>query len=128
MIYLDKFNETFKEFIDDLILEYPDDPDFGIYKLGTYTALMNDECFIINMFNYYVTSIYGDKILNKDEEFFLDHQMTNNCVDNNAMNIIHKIQIYWVEMPDDVKNTIWKYFRVLILLDRKYRASIENHN
>jgi hypothetical protein len=124
--YLEKFNDTFKEFIDDLILEYPDDPDFGLYKIGTYTALSNDEFFIVNMFNFYVTSIYGDQILNKDEEFFLNHEMSNNCIDNNAMNIIHKIQVYWVEMADSVKAVIWKYFRVLILLDRKYRTHIEN--
>ena len=124
--YLEKFNDTFKEFIDDLILEYPDDPDFGLYKIGTYTALSNDEFFIVNMFNFYVTSIYGDQILNKDEEFFLNHEMSNNCIDNNAMNIIHKIQVYWVEMVDSVKAVIWKYFRVLILLDRKYRTHIEN--
>jgi hypothetical protein len=126
MNYLEKFNDTFKEFIDDLIIQYPDDPDFGIYKIGMYTALSSDDYFIINMFNYYVTSIYGDRILQRNEDFFLNHEMTNNCIDNNAMNIIHKIQIYWIEMSDDIKNIIWKYFRVLVHLDKKYRENLNN--
>ena len=126
MIYLEKFNDTFKEFIDDLILQYPDDSDFGLYKIGMYSALSNDEEFLVNMFNFYVTSIYGDKILNKDEEFFMNNQMYEECVDNNALKIIQKIQNYWVSMSENTKSIIWKYFRVLIILDRKYRATIKD--
>ena len=123
MIYLEKFNDTFKEFVEDLIRIFPDDPDFRMYELAIITALNTDELLVINIFNEHVVQQYGDKLLNKDNDFFINHSY-DNILDSNmsSIDVIQKIKGYWCDITSDTKETIWKYFRVLILLDRKYRS------
>lgn len=122
MIYLDKFNDTFKEFLDDLIRIFPDDSDFRLYEIILNTALNNDKLLVINVFNKYVTEAYGEKILQKDDEFFMTHTYDHLLNKNNAEYMIEKIKSYWTQMDDETKDIVWKYFRVLILLDKKYRS------
>ena len=125
MIYLEKFNDTFKEFVEDLIRIFPDDPDFRMYELAIITALNTDELLVINIFNEHVVQQYGDKLLNKDNDFFINHSY-DNILDSNmsSIDVIQKIKGYWCDITNDTRETIWKYFRVLILLDRKYRSSL----
>lgn len=123
MIYLDKFNDTFKELIDDLIRIYPDDSDFRLYSMILNAALNNDKLLVINVFNKHVNQPYGDKILQKDDEFFMTHTYDNLLEKNNAQFMIEKVKSYWTQMDDETKEIIWKYFKVLILLDKKYRAT-----
>ena len=125
MIYLEKFNDTFKEFVEDLIRIFPDDPDFRMYELAIITALNTDELLVINIFNEHVVQQYGDKLLNKDNDFLINHSY-DNILDSNmsSIDVIQKIKGYWCDITNDTRETIWKYFRVLILLDRKYRSSL----
>mgnify|MGYP003340340298 CR=1 FL=1 len=123
MIYIEKFNETFKEFIEDLIRIFPDDPEFRLYEIAIMGALNTNELLVINIFNEHVVKPYGDKLLEKDNDFFVSHKYDHLLTMNeSAMDIIDKIKSYWCEMSDDVKETVWKYFKVLILLDKKYRT------
>lgn len=123
MIYLEKFNDTFKEFIEDLIRIFPEDPEFRVYEIAITTALNTDETLVINIFNQHVDIPYSEKLLKKDNEFFISHKYEHILnINSNAMDIIDKIKIYWCQMSEDVKETVWKYFKVLILLNRKYRS------
>jgi hypothetical protein len=120
MDYNEKFNETFKEFLQDLIRVFPDDADFRMYEVGVNTTMAYWPTYIAEMFHKKVTVLYGDKILAKDNSFFLTHnyeEVKNEHQD--ASQMIEKLKDYWANMTDSNKDIIWKYFRVLIHLTRK---------
>jgi hypothetical protein len=123
MDYLTKFNQTFNEFIDDIISLYPNDVDLRVYQKLLTAALSYNSQLIINTFKESVVTEFGDQLLNRDETFFLNKDYSDlinkneNNVEYNA--IIKKIKDYWSTMSDNNKDTIWKYFRVLILLSKK---------
>ena len=82
-----------------------------------------------SMFNENVVQLYGDKLLEKDEDFFLNHDYDAIVsVRSNAsktIEIINKIKRYWVQLNEENRNIIWKYFRILILLSRKITNNCE---
>jgi hypothetical protein len=119
MDYLEKFNSTFTEFIDDIIRIFPDDSELRMYKTAIRAAVCINDKLALNIFTESVVSTYGSKILARDESFFLEHDysdITEN-VEYNAL--INKIKRYWTTMNEDNRNAVWKYFKVLILLSNK---------
>jgi len=119
MDYITKFNATFNEFLDEMITVFPDDVDFRMYKLAMSAGVSMNNTLIINIFNQSIVTVYGDQILAKDEQFFLNNKYED-IVGNPEYNaLINKIKKYWTIINEDNKNAIWKYFRVLILLCKK---------
>ena len=58
--------------------------------------------------------LYKDKILNKDESFFLDQDYTQHGdVD---LNIVHKLKKYVKDMSPNSKDVVWKYIDLLMKL------------
>lgn len=120
MNYLEKFNNTFNEFMDDLINLFPNDSDLRMYKNMLSTALCVDDKVLNNIFKVSVVENYGQQLLAKDETFFLNHDYTELSSINVEYNaLLNKIRTYWSNMNENNKNTIWKYFKVLILLSNK---------
>jgi hypothetical protein len=63
--------------------------------------------------------VYGDQILSKDEQFFVNNEYSD-IVENPEYNaLIYKIKDYWTTMNEANKTAVWKYFRVFILLCKK---------
>ena len=119
MDYIDKFNATFIEFLDEMINIFPNDADFRMYKLAINAGISMNNKVIIKIFNDSVVTVYGDQILAKDEQFFLNNEYSD-IVENAEYNaLIHKIKGYWATMNEVNKNAVWKYFRVFILLCKK---------
>lgn len=121
MDHLKKFNKTFNEFIDDIILIFPNDSELRMYKKLISTALTFNSRLIINIFIDSVVLKYGTQLLEKDESFFLNNDYSD-LIDSSQTEynaLIQKIKEYWVIMNDENKDIIWKYFRVLILLSKK---------
>jgi hypothetical protein len=64
-----------------------------------------------------IVDSYKDKILNKDESFFLDQDYTKHGdVD---LNIIHKLKKYVKDMSSNSKDVVWKYIELLMKLTIK---------
>jgi hypothetical protein len=120
MIYINKFNDTFIEFIEDLVRIFPDDPEFFMYKIAIQNIINRDNTIIINLFDEHVVIPYGDRMLNKDNELFINNHYISN---DRAVEIIKKLQSCWIDISDDDKEIVWKYFKILILLNNKYRNS-----
>lgn len=117
MDYINKFNETFEDLIDDLIQVFPNDSEFRFYKVALKTGLMADKT-IVSKFFHEKAQHMSDKILNKDEQFFLDKDYEElNEKDGGA--IVNKLKRCWTSLSDDNKETVWKYLKVLVLLNKK---------
>ena len=121
MDYNERFNETFKEFMQDLIRVFPEDVEFRMYELAIQSTMTYYPTYIGEMFFEKVTLPFEDKIMQRDTTFFLTHDYTD-VLDNphkEANAIIEKIKDCWVNMVDDNKEIVWKYFRILVLLSKK---------
>lgn len=119
MDYLEKFNNTFNEFIDDIINLFPKDADLRMYKNMLLAALCVNDQVLITLFKESVVEKYGPQLLAKDESFFLNHDYSEYTMNEEYHAIINKIRSYWSSMNEENRNTIWKYFKVLILLSKK---------
>jgi len=119
MDYLQKFNTTFSEFIDDIIQLFPNDSELKMYKSAISAAIRFNDKLAIEVFNESIVKNYGEQLLAKDESFFLSHDYSDVVVNKDYNAIIDKIKNCWTSMSVENKNIVWKYFRVLILLSQK---------
>lgn len=120
---LQKFNTTFLEFADDIIKVVPHDGEFRMYSMAMRAAIMINERIIHDNFYAHVTVPYGDRILARDSSFFLTHDYQDVKGEHQeAEAIIDKVKTYWADLKEDDRDTIWKYFRVMVLLSRKIHA------
>lgn len=123
MDYLGKFNDTFKEFGNDIMNVFPDDDEFRMYNVAIQASVMIHGDAIIDVFYPMVVVPFGDKIIAKDESFFINHDYDDiQQAHEDAGSIIQKIKNYWSVMSDSDRETVWKYFKVLVLLARKIRT------
>ncbi len=120
MDYLAQFNDTLVELVDDLIRVFPNDSDFRMYKLAIQGAIIAGKNMVHDVFRDRICRIYGDKILARDEDFFM-----NNAYDDmkqefsQAEKLIQKLKGSWSDLNPQHRDVVWKYLRVLILIDRK---------
>lgn len=123
MDFNEKFNETFKEFMQDLIRVFPDDVEFRMYEMGIHTTMACYPTYVAQTFYEKVTVPYSERILQRDDSFFISHDF-NDVVENTksqatANELVKKLKMCWTNLTDADKDVIWKYFKVLILITRK---------
>lgn len=124
MDYLEKFNSTFHEFLADFSRTFPNDKQLTMYEIGLRGVLFADKTVVQNVFHDRVVVPYGDKILAKDEDFFLQNNYAEIQSDiTNAADVIGKVKSYWSQLDADNKEVVWKYLKVLVHLDRKICAA-----
>lgn len=120
MKYLEKFNETFKAFVDDLCVAYPNDGEFRMCKMLLNTALIADDAFLQRFFYQKVVLRYESEILHQNEEFFLAKDYTQYADKiSGASKLIAKVKSCWVDMTAENKEVVWRYLRVLTVLAKK---------
>ena len=119
MDYLQKFNDTFREMIQDLVNVFPQDAEMRMYKLGLEAVLFADPHVISKVFFSEIATPYGDKIKNEDESFFLEKDYQEYGQYENVGDIVRKLKGCWMELSDENKTVIWKYFKVLAVLSQR---------
>jgi hypothetical protein len=95
-------------------------------KLPSYTTLLAsvkalskiDEAQNQIVFDRYVARPYEDKILAKDERFFMgtDYGMTQSA---DSMGIVSILKAVWADLGPDDKEAIWAHLKVLVVLNRR---------
>jgi len=120
MNYLEKFNVTIAEFVADLVKVLPNDPELCVYAMVLGAAIKSNPHYVFDMFNSTVVDPYGDQIISRNEEFFLQEDYAAQIGENkDSVQFVGRIKLYWKDMSSDDKEIIWKYFRVLVMLSRK---------
>lgn len=115
--YLEVFNKTLIEFIDDLITTFPTLADFQTFRAATVACVLVDKATPCNIFHKTVTVPYESFIINKNEEFFLQEDYSNKGADSG---IVDRLKLIWKDLDDANKETIWNYMRVLVTLSKKF--------
>mgnify|MGYP003685144723 CR=1 FL=1 len=115
--YLKIFITQLNSFIDDLILLWPDDNEFRVFKNGIGLLNKTNPRKIVQLFGEYVNK-YENKILQRDETFFLKNDYNEIEKTENILNSMDKLKIYWVNLSDQNKEKVWKYFEILLRLSK----------
>lgn len=114
---LDKFNETFINLIEDLATALGGDDELDAYKLIVQGFVYANRGGVLRIFHKHVTLRFEKEIMNRDASFFLSHEFVN--VTPKVSQIIMKLKGCWHLLNEENRGVVWRYFRVLIMLDKK---------
>lgn len=121
-LYIDLFNDKMSEFFKDLANTFPNVSEFQDTRTFiNFTRTLNPKLPQIT-FNNDVVSKYKDAILNKNENFFLNHDYeieSVNIQNDYCQSFINQLKNLWQNMSKDNKDIIWKYLHILIVLNDK---------
>lgn len=108
--------DQFISFVSELSEMYPDDSDFPLFLTSLRMLKMTNPS-LLAKYVYDNTSQFEDKILSKDEKFFIDYSFSeySNDVD---LNIFAKLKKYISNMNDSSKESVWKYIQNIFRLSK----------
>jgi hypothetical protein len=123
MDYQKKFNQTFGEMLSDLLTVFPGDAELKMYQLAVQAALMADPDIVRRMLHDHVSGTFGDQLLARNDAFFLSHDYSQLVDgDSTALKVVEKLKNCWGKLSADNQAAMWRYFHVLVVLDRKLTA------
>lgn len=116
-VLIDTFFNQFTDFLKQLENMYPDDTDFPVFITTLDLLKSTNPMLVVKFVKENIVDLYKDKILNKDESFFLDQDYTKHGdVD---LNIVHKLKKYVKDMSPNSKDVVWKYIELIMKLSMK---------
>lgn len=104
------FNDTMEQFINELVLTFPEEKTFKRYKMSFDIVRKANAR---QPLNAYMESVrpYADKIMSKDDSFFTEDAQKIEFIND------LKISNVWTpELSDTTKDAIWQYLQTLFLL------------
>ena len=111
----DTFNTQLMKFFTEICKMYPDNRDFKAIKGQIRTSITIDSKLAIKMFYECVVKDYKEQILQKDEEFFLNFDVSGTELES-----LNYIKTIWREADDSTKDAVYKYVRLLTMLCDKF--------
>jgi len=108
------FFDQFMAFTSELCGMYPDDADFSMFATTLKLMKMTNPALIIKYVRDNVLQ-FEDKIMKKDESFFLDYNFAE-YADAVDMNIFQKLRQYIANMTPSSKNSVWVYIQNIVRL------------
>lgn len=108
--------DQFTSFIGELQEMYPEDTDFPLL-MTTVRLLKSTNPSMLAKYIFTTTHQYEEKILSKDEKFFLDNDFSeySESVD---MNVFDKLKKYVASMSAGSKDCVWKYCQNITRLSK----------
>ena len=124
--HLERFNAVFVEFLDDLTHLFPGDSELGLMQLAVRAASVATPTLLQSGFHEFVAEPFGDRVLDRDEAFFLakddyDQHVSDATVDIAAL--VQKIKAGYGRAASEDRAAVWRYLRTLVLLSRKVEAT-----
>lgn len=116
------FNTKADEFCKDLVATFPDVNEFKQLKSGLLLVKNLDEKKPREYFHNYIGANFRQHILDRDESFFLhDVQNPVSCgLDASTWHrVLTLLRSLWETLNKENKESIWKYFQVLIAISDK---------
>jgi hypothetical protein len=122
-MYFELFNQKSEEFVSELITAYPDIVEFKKFKTGIRLLTSINIKTPQMMFKKNQVASLKDNILKKNEDFFMNFDIKSDTKHSNDydewVDFINRLKSIWINLDETNKETIWKYFRVLVLLSDK---------
>lgn len=114
---LETFRKLFMELINDLEVIRPGDQSLIWFK--TAVNILDTQTLVSQFMDY--IGEYSEKILKKDESFFINELHKSVDEGSFAEKEIGKVRTIWLDpdTTDYTKNCIWNYFILLVKLGQK---------
>lgn len=112
VVLLNALYDQFTSFVTQLSEMYPDDPDFPLFITSVRMLKMTNPS-LLGKYIVENTAPYEAQIMNKEEEFFLNHNFESHGVD---IDILSKLKKYVGMMSAESKEHVWKYCQNIIRL------------
>jgi hypothetical protein len=110
-VLIDAFFNQFTSFLEELKEMYPNDPDFPMFLMTISMMKSTNPMLVLNYVNDQIIKVYGSKIAEKDESFFMNQDFTKHGdVD---LDILQKLKQYITSMSPASKDMVWKYIDVI---------------
>lgn len=118
--FLVAFNKQLKELIDKLNIMIPNNEDLQLAKNMFHIPIMTKENIYLEHF-YENAKTYESQIMSKDEEFFINFDISELFNVTPDVNEKHKeAKHIWQNFDPQSKNALWQYVQVLFKLAKKY--------
>ena len=113
-----RFNNKLFDFLDDLKSVIGELPEYGILSssarlLGAMNPSRNRQVFAT-----VVVSKYGERIVARDESFFLDTEFTG-VSGSGTPNVVDMLKNVWGQLCAADKEAIWDHLNVLVALNAR---------
>ena len=108
--------DQFISFVTELSGMYPEDADFHMFITSLRMMKMTNPS-LVAKYVYDNTSSFEDKILSKDEKFFIEYSFSEYSSDVD-LNIFSKLKNYISSMNDSSKENVWKYIQNIYRLSK----------
>lgn len=118
--YYDAYYKNFNELIDNISVIKPNDSSLSLFKIGANTMVqVSGHNVLVDNINDVVKN-YSDKILKRDESFFLNELSNEFSGISFIINEINKIKEIWLdpETSNANKEIIWKHFIIFAKLSK----------
>ena len=115
-IFIEAFYTQFGEFLGELTKMYPDDKDFPDFAANLKIMKFMNPMYPINFIKTDVIDKFDDKIISRDESFFLNNKEIQQSAD---IDIIYKLKNYITDMSPQNKESVWSYIEIITKLTLK---------
>ena len=116
-ILIDTFFKQFGDFLKQLEAMYPDDMDFPVFITTLSVLRTSNPIIVVKFVKESIVDSYKDKILNRDESFFIEEDYTKHGDVN--LDVVQKLKKYVKDMSPTSKDVVWKYIELLMKLSIK---------
>lgn len=119
---LSVFKNQFIIFLDELIAQFPQEPDLVILRI-----FMKDQVPIHDVMCHVIKEIlpHKEKINRKDESFFLENEVLFR--EMSSEHVLHFKRLWTSQNLDkDDREAIWQWFSSFILLSERYQGALGN--
>lgn len=106
--------DQFTSFLTELSEMFPEDPDFSLFITSVRLLKSTNPSLLVKHI-YENTIEFEDKIMNKDEQFFMEHDFEQHK-ENVDMDILSKLKQYVSSMSPESKESVWKYCQNVVRL------------
>lgn len=115
-MFIEAFYSQFGEFLKELSKMYPEDKDFPDFASNLSMMKYMNPMYPINFVKSDVVDKYKDKILSRDESFFLNSEEIKQSAD---IDIVYKLKSYITEMSPENKDVVWAYIEIITKITLK---------
>jgi hypothetical protein len=109
--------DQFTSFLGELQEMYPEDTDFPLF-ITSIRLLKSTNPSMLSKYIYNNTNQFEDKIMSKDEKFFLDNDFSEYNEYVQDMDVFGKLKQYVKNMSPESKESVWKYCQNIIRLSK----------
>ena len=120
MRILSIFKDQFITFLDELIAQFPKEPDLVIVRI-----FMKDQVPIEDVMCHVIKEIlpFENKIEAKDEGFFLENKRLFNEISSES--VIHFKRLWTsTSLDNDDRDAIWDWFKSFCILSKRYQETL----